>query len=82
MPIELRSGRVRAVYFINLFLLILIAMCCLLPVLWLVVTSFKSVKEIYSTPVTLFPKNFDITKVARVWKKVNFLTYYKNSFIL
>ena len=82
MPTELRSGRVRAVYFINLFLLILIAMCCLLPVLWLVVTSFKSVKEIYSTPVTLFPKNFDITKIARVWKKVNFLTYYKNSFIL
>ena len=41
MPSEMRSGRVRAVYFINLFLLILIAMCCLLPVLWLVVTSFK-----------------------------------------
>ena len=39
--IELRSGRMRAVYFINLFLLILVAMCCLLPVLWLVVTSFK-----------------------------------------
>lgn len=82
MPIELKSRSVQVIYFINLAVLILIAMCCLLPVVWLVITSFKSVKEIYQTPVTLLPENFDITKIARVWKKVNFIKYYTNSFIL
>lgn len=82
MPIELKGTGMKAIYFINLTILILISLICLLPVLWLVMTSFKSVKEIYQTPPTLFPANFDITKIARVWKKVNFVKYYKNSFLL
>lgn len=82
MPIELKSKKMQAIYFLNLAILILIALVCLLPVLWLFITSFKSVKEIYQTPVTLFPKNFDITKIGRVWNKMNFLKYYTNSFLL
>lgn len=82
MPIELKGTGMKAIYFINLTILIIISLICLLPVLWLVMTSFKSVKEIYQTPPTLFPANFDITKIARVWKKVNFVKYYKNSFLL
>lgn len=82
MPIELKGTGMKVIYFINLTILIIISLICLLPVLWLVMTSFKSVKEIYQTPPTLFPANFDITKIARVWKKVNFVKYYKNSFLL
>lgn len=82
MPIELKGTGMKAIYFINLTILIIISLICLLPVLWLVMTSFKSVKEIYQTPPTLFPANFDITKIARVWKKVNFVKCYKNSFLL
>lgn len=82
MPIELKGTGMKAIYFINLTILIIISLICLLPVLWLVMTSFKSVKEIYQTPPTLFPANFDIMKIARVWKKVNFVKYYKNSFLL
>lgn len=82
MPIELKSKRVQAIYFLNLAALILIALICLLPVLWLVITSFKSAKEIYQTPVSLFPKDFDITKVGRVWNKMNFIKYYSNSLLL
>ena len=82
MPIELKSGRVKAIYFANIAILLVIALICLLPPLWLFITSFKSVKEIYSVPVTLFPKDFDIGKIARVWNKMNFFKYYTNSFLL
>lgn len=82
MPIEFRSTKGKVIYFINLILLIMVAMVCLLPVLWLVITSFKSVKEMYQTPVTLFPAHFDLSKVARVWKKVNLMRYYGNSIML
>lgn len=82
LPIELKKGSMRFLYFMNLTLLILIALICILPVIWLVMTSFKTVKEIYQIPPTLLPADFDIGKVARVWNKLDFLKYYKNSFLL
>ncbi len=82
MPIELRSTRTKAVYFINLTILILIALVCILPVIWLFLTSLKTVKEIYQIPPTLLPEKFDISKIGRVWNKMNFFKYYSNSFLL
>lgn len=82
MPIELKNTKTKVIYFINLSILVLIALVCILPVLWLVLTSFKTVKEIYAVPPTIFPKNFDIGKIGRVWKKVNFIKYYANSFLM
>lgn len=82
MPIELNDRGVRIIYFLNLAILIIIALLCVIPVIWLVLASFKSVKEIYQVPPTFLPKNFDITKLGRVWNKMNFIKYYKNSFLL
>ena len=82
MPIELKNTKTKVIYFINLSILVLIALVCILPVLWLVLTSFKTVKEIYAVPPTIFPENFDIGKIGRAWKKVNFIKYYANSFLM
>ena len=82
MPIEFNNRRVKFIYFLNLTVLLVITLICILPVIWLVLTSFKSVKEIYQVPPTFFPSDFDISKLWRVWNKMNFVKYYKNSFIL
>lgn len=82
LPVELKSSKMKTVYFVNFAFVMLIALVCILPVIWLVMTSFKSVEEIYRTPPTIFPENFDIRKIGKVWTKVKFIKYYKNSFLL
>lgn len=82
LPIELKSVKMKLVYFLILAILLMIALICILPVIWLALTSFKSVKEIYQVPPVLLPEHFDIGKAVRVWKKTNYIKYFKNSFIL
>lgn len=59
--------------------------CCLVsffPVVWVLLSGFKDVKEMYSVPATLFPKNFEISKLGRVWSEMKFYKYYANTFIM
>lgn len=80
--IELKSRKTQAAYWILFGILFVIAMICLVPIIWLALTSFKSVNEIYAAQVTFFPKSISLDKVARVWSKMNFIKYYGNSLIL
>ena len=52
------------------------------PIIWLFVTSFKTVAEINSNEYHLFPEVFQIRKVLDVWNKVNFGRYYLNTLIV
>ncbi|MBQ7573622.1 MAG: carbohydrate ABC transporter permease [Clostridia bacterium] len=82
LPVELKNIRGKLIYFTILVIVLIIALICLVPVLWLVITSMKDVKEIYQVPPTLLPKHIDLMKFKRVWDKMSFFKYYKNSFIL
>ncbi len=80
--VELQSHKTQAIYWTLFGVLIIVAMICLIPIIWLALTSFKSVKEIYAAEVTLFPESISLAKVARVWNKMNFIKYYLNSLLL
>lgn len=79
---DYKKVRFRVIYGVIIFLLVLAVLTALIPIFWLMVTSFKTVDEINGNIYHFFPKEFDITKVFRVWQKANFLRYFANSIIV
>lgn len=69
-------------YGVIIFLLVMFALTAIIPILWLFITSFKTVSEINSPDYHLFPQVFDLKKMLDVWNKVNFGRYYLNTLIV
>lgn len=53
-----------------------------LPLIFIVLTSFKAQSEIYTQPVTWFPSEFKFDNYANVFQRVPFLDYFRNSIII
>lgn len=51
----------------------------LFPFLWMVLSTFKTPQEILQRPPTFFPKIFTLENYPRVWEKVKFSIFFKNS---
>lgn len=79
---DYKKRKNRAVYAIFIILLVLFALTAIIPVLWLFITSFKTVSEINSTNYHLFPETFDLGKLIRLWSKLDFGKYYLNTLIV
>lgn len=54
----------------------------LLPFVWMLLTSFKTLAEIYHVPMVWFPAKFDFSNYLSVLNKMNFFRYYLNSIIV
>lgn len=70
--IDIKSRKYKILYWAMFAFLILMALACIVPVLWVSLSGFKTMEEMYSVPPTLFPSSFDFSMIPRVWKKVNF----------
>jgi len=53
----------------------------LAPIVWLVITSFKSENEIVSRTLTYFPRDPILTNYVDIWNQGSFLTLMANSFV-
>lgn len=71
----------KVIYWVMFTILVLIAMICVLPPLWILISSFKTTKELLQIPATLFPESWNIDKFIRIWKNQEFGRYYLNSLI-
>lgn len=60
-------------------ILILTAVICLFPFVWMVSTSFKPMSEIYKMPPSLIPGKATIENFVEGWKGANFKLYFKNT---
>ena len=69
-------------YGVFIFLLIMFTLVAIVPILWLFITSFKTVNEINSTEYHLFPEVFNINKLFNLWTKLDFGRYYVNTLIV
>ncbi|MGM9873953.1 MAG: carbohydrate ABC transporter permease [Bacilli bacterium] len=72
----------KIIYAIFITILVLFVLVALVPIIWLFITSFKTIQEINSTKYHLFPQVFDITKIFKVWQKMDLLKYYGNTLIV
>lgn len=79
---DFKKTSVKLTYFIFLLLMFLLALICLLPPLWILLSSMKSVREFYQIPPSFLPEKFQWGKLISTWKKLKFLRFYINSFVL
>ena len=79
---DLKRPQVRFLYWLIFFLLILLVLICVLPPLWVILSSMKDLKEFLQVPPTILPKSFHPEKLGQVWKMLDFGKYYLNTLIL
>lgn len=71
-------------WYIQLFkyiVLIFGSLVILYPIFLMIISSFKSKLELFSTPLSL-PKDFGLENYIIVWEKVNFSGYFWNSLVV
>lgn len=81
--IDMKQPKYKALYgamfiFIALFALVI----CAMPVLWIILSGFKSPDELYSIPASFFPKEIRLSKLYEAWTSLSFYKYYINTFIM
>ncbi|QQO10733.1 carbohydrate ABC transporter permease [Breznakiella homolactica] len=76
------SGARKRFPVVSIAFLLLGCLIVLVPVLWMVITSLKTVVETFAIPPTLLPKSFNITAYKTVLTDYSFGTYFKNSTIV
>ena len=73
---DLKKPQFKLLYWVMFFILFLVSLICLLPTLWVAVSGFKEVSEMYAIPPTLLPSSWNFGKVGEVWNKVNVVKYF------
>ncbi|WP_246320587.1 carbohydrate ABC transporter permease [Paenibacillus qinlingensis] len=63
-------------------LLTVLAMIAVFPLIWIILSSFKSSGEMASNPLAFFPKSFTFTYYDRVLNNLHFTTNIKNSMLV
>ena len=61
---------------------LLIVVIFLFPIYWMIVSSFKSSGEIFSSSPSLVPKSLYLDHYAALFRNADFLVYIKNSLII
>lgn len=64
-----------------LFIFICLAVVMLLPIIWMLLSSFKPDNEIIKYPSTLFPTAFTLKNFVKCTQRIDIWVYLKNSFI-
>jgi multiple sugar transport system permease protein len=75
-------NRKRIEYVLSIMLTLLISAFCLIPLLWILSTSFKPMGTEYLIPVDLWPKEPTLQAYRAVFGELNFLIPLRNSFIV
>lgn len=79
---DMKKPQFKFLYWAMFLILFVISLICLLPTVWIGLSGFKDVNEMYSIPPTLLPKSIHFGNITDVCKKVNLLRYFTNSVML
>ncbi len=79
---DLKKIHFKLLYWFMFLILMVVSLICLLPSIWVAVSGFKEVSEMYAIPPTFFPKEWNFGRVFEVINKVNVGKYFTNSIIL
>lgn len=66
---------------IIIFVLVFLAFCMLVPIIWMILGAFKQDSEIISYPPTFFVHNFTIDNFKKLSMRIDMWNYIKNSAI-
>ncbi|MCD8085128.1 MAG: carbohydrate ABC transporter permease [Clostridiales bacterium] len=80
---ESYQAKQRATQALIHFVLIICSITMLVPFLWMILTSFKTLSEATSVnPFVIFPSSWKFDSFVSVWKNYNFLYLYKNTILM
>lgn len=77
--VELNKKENQLAYWLIFAFALFIVAGCMLPPLWIILSSFKDTKEFFSIPATFIPRTFHPEKVVEVWQEIDFAKYFINS---
>ncbi len=60
-------------------IVLLLAIYCLFPVIWVVLSSFKPQSELFRIPMTFLPKNWTLENYVEALSHGSFITYFSNT---
>lgn len=60
-------------------IVILLAIFCLFPVIWVCLSSFKPQSELFKIPMTLLPENWTLSNYVEALSHGSFVTYFSNT---
>src|SRR5438874_689076 len=63
-------------------LLAFLSILTLIPIIWMVLTAFKSANEVISTPPTWFPREWHPENFQAAWNFAPFGKYLINTFVV
>lgn len=58
------------------------ALVMIIPFIWMILTSGKTLAESTQIPPTIFPEEFQFENYASVWDRLPFLAFYINTFLM
>ena len=79
---EMKSAKNKVLYWIMFGFLVTVALMGILPSVWVLLSGFKDVKEMYQIPASLFPEEIRLGKLVEVWNYLDFKQAYISTIIL
>jgi multiple sugar transport system permease protein len=82
-PVGIQTSPIMVVLKILLYVvLIALAVFTLIPFVWMLSSSLKLDREVFSYPIRWIPETFHWENYKLIWTKVPLLTYFKNTAII
>lgn len=79
---DMKEAKYKILYACMFLVMIVWCLISVVPVIYVMLSGFKDVKEMYTIPASFFPKKIDLSKLGRVWSEMKFYKYYGNTFIM
>ncbi|MCL2599593.1 MAG: carbohydrate ABC transporter permease [Treponema sp.] len=78
--LDLKRWPVRTLYAVLILIAALVAIAGAAPLVWLVFSGFKDIREFVLEP-TILPREFDLDRYITTWNNLRFIRFYRNSLI-
>lgn len=79
---DLKKPAIKLLYWSMFAIILIIALVCLIPPIWIMISSMKDIKEYFQIPPTIIPRSFHPEKLVETWNMLSFGKYYVNSIAL
>ena len=79
---DLKRPSVRIGYAAIIIIMLFICVICVFPPVWVILSSFKDIKEFLKTPPTIIPRTFHPEKLPETWKLLEMGRAYVNTGIM
>lgn len=79
---DMKQPKYKILYACLCAIMIIYCLIVFVPCLWLMLSGFKDVGELYQRPVKFFPKQINFKKFTDTWVNLKFYKYYLNTIIM